>query len=341
MRPSSVFPKQNETDLHTNYNVNPEPIGKGAYGVVRVGNCNTANKPYAIKSLAKQHTRFEDMHNELTVMALLNHPNIVEYKEMYEKGDEYHIVMEYITGGELLDKIMDLSVYTEQYASHVMKQLLEGLGHMHKKGIAHLDIKPENILLSNKEDDAIIKLADFGIATDTKFDDRFVKELIGTMHYISPEASVCRNNYHGSVFGFGCANDIWAAGVVLYILLSGQHPFYQEDEDAMLETIERGQFTWLGDNWGHISESAKDLIRKMLEKDIKTRLTAEQCLEHEWFNRTTVENVVIPNDVSDQIRKFQARKRMKKAIRSALFTNRLKNLTVSKESVKKYNEENQ
>jgi len=182
----------------------------------------------------------------------------------------------------------------------------------------HRDIKPENLLLSDKSAGATIKLADFGFAT-TCLSDSALSDLLGTPEYMAPELVALRD-VEG---GYGKSVDIWALGVVLYILLSGIHPFQIEDEEQMLANIQAGKWKWLGRNWDKVSDEAKDLITKMLDSNPKTRPTVKECLAHPWF-KTQVD--VALDDVAEEIKKFQARKKLKGAINTVIASNKMRQL---------------
>jgi serine/threonine protein kinase len=157
--------------------------------------------------------------------------------------------LELVTGGELFDRIIELQRYSEKEAVHVMLQALSGLKHMHDRHIAHRDLKPENLLLSSKEPHATVKLADFGFATKLNADNELL-QLVGTPPYFAPELSLLRDE--SIMEGYGRPVDIWSMGVILYILLSGIHPFQIADEDVMLDNIQNAKWDWVGPNWSKV-----------------------------------------------------------------------------------------
>lgn len=223
-----------------------------------------------------------------------------------------------ITGGELFDRIVELERYSEKDASLVMKQILSGIEHLHDKNIGHRDLKPENLLLSSKEKDAVVKLADFGFSKQVDENDQF-SGFVGTPPYMAPELVVLRRT-HGK---YGKEVDMWAAGVILYILLSGFHPFQVDDEEEMLENIEKSVWTWVGDAWKDVSHSAKDLITKLLEPDPTKRYTVKQALAHPWISG----NEAIDKElkVQEDLLAFQAKRKFKIAIHGIMAANKLKN----------------
>jgi len=230
--------------------------------------------------------------------------------------------MELVTGGELFDRIIELQRYSEREAVHVMLQVLAGLKHMHDHNIAHRDLKPENLLLSSKEPHATVKIADFGFATKVSTDSELL-QLVGTPPYFAPELSRLRDE--SVMEGYGRPVDIWAMGVILYILLSGIHPFQIADEDLMLDNIQAAKWDWVGPNWPKISGDAKDLVRSMLIKDSSSRASINQCITHKWLtsDMTDVQDL---GPVVDAIKDLQARKRMKAAFQAILAQQKMKRL---------------
>jgi len=234
----------------------------------------------------------------------------------------FFVVLELVTGGELFDRIIELQRYSEKEAVHVMMQALSGLKHMHDNHIAHRDLKPENLLLSSKEPHATVKLADFGFATKVVTDTDLL-QLVGTPPYFAPELSRLRDE--SVMEGYGRPVDIWSMGVILYILLSGIHPFQIADEDLMLDNIQHAKWDWVGPNWPKISADAKDLVRNMLAKDPAQRLTINQCLTHRWLT-SDMSNVEDLGGVADAIKTLQAKKRLKGAMQAVLAQQKMRRL---------------
>jgi len=230
-------------------------------------------------------------------------------------------VLELVTGGELFDRIIELQRYSEKDAVHVMFQALSGLKHMHDLRIAHRDLKPENLLLSSKDPSATVKLADFGFATQLTHDGELL-QLVGTPPYFAPELSILRDE--SIMEGYGRPVDVWAMGVILYILLSGIHPFQIADEDLMLDNIQNAKWDWVGPNWTRISGEAKDLIKNMMNKDTSKRFTVTQCLSHKWMQGAAPTEDL--GNVADAIKLLQAKKRLKGAMQAIMAQQRMKRL---------------
>jgi len=298
---------------------------------VREGVNKSDHTEVAIKIVTKESTNAREMFGELEVQAKLNHANVVRFFEIFDEPDGFYVVMERITGGELFDRIIELRRYTEKDASHVTRQALLGIKHMHDKHLVHRDLKPENLLLSSKAADATVKVADFGFSIECR-DDEELFDTLGTPPYMAPELVILRNE-DDSLPGYGKGVDVWALGICLYILLSGVHPFQIEDEDLMLNNIEDGKWKWLGPNWGSISNEAKDLITHMMDPNPHTRWNIDVCLESKWI-RGFAPEVEIDN-VKEEIKQFQAKKRLKGAIFGVIASNKMKTMMASLTASKK------
>jgi len=316
-----TFPNQNGGDVEDFYDLGDE-LGSGAFSVVVKAQHKKSHDIVAIKQVDKEQTDAEEMYNELSVMSLLKHPNLVTFTEIFEGPEKFYVVMELVTGGELFDRIIELQRYSEKEAVHVMLQVLSGLKHMHDNNIAHRDLKPENLLLSSKEYHATVKIADFGFATKVTKDSDLL-QLVGTPPYFAPELSRLRDQAVND--GYGRPVDIWAMGVILYILLSGIHPFQIADEDLMLDNIQAAKWDWVGPNWPKISGDAKDLVRSMLTKAAHDRYTITQCLTHKWLT-SDMKEVEDLGAVAEAIKILQAKKRLKGAMQAVLAQQKLKRL---------------
>jgi len=315
--PPKELPKLNKDQVGKYYDLGDQ-LGSGAYSVVVKATEKAGGKQWAIKIVDKNSTGLADMHGELHIMSRLQHDNIVNFKEVFDHPDGFYVVLELISGGELFDRVIELRRFTEKDAAQTMIQAFHAIEHMHDGGLVHRDIKPENLLLSDKSNSATIKLADFGFAA-TCAGPTALSDLLGTPEYMAPELVALRD-VEG---GYGKPVDIWALGVVLYILLSGIHPFQIEDEEQMLNNIQAGKFKWLGRNWDKVSEEAKDLITKMLDPSPKSRPNVKECLAHPWF-KTQVD--VELGDVAAELKKFQARKKLKGAINTVIASNKMREL---------------
>nr|DAD31129.1 TPA_asm: hypothetical protein HUJ06_009980 [Nelumbo nucifera] len=235
--------------------------------------------------------------------SLPDHPNVVRLKATYEDNEAVHLVMELCEGGELFDRIVARGHYSERAAANVARTVAEVVKMCHENGVIHRDLKPENFLFANKRENAPLKAIDFGLSVFFKPGERF-SEIVGSPYYMAPE--VLKRNYGPEV-------DIWSSGVILYILLCGVPPFWAETEQGVAKEILRGVIDFKRDPWPRVSESAKSLVRQMLEPDPKKRLTAQQVLEHSWLqNAKKAPNVPLGDIVRTRLKQFSVMNRFKK-----------------------------
>lgn len=215
---------------------------------------------------------------EVQIILSISHPNIVRTIDVFIRSRRIHFVMEYLEGGELFDFIAEHTHFTEVHAASVMVDLLQALVYLHTKGIAHRDVKLENLLCANTTWPLNVKLADFGFANYVSQGcEPTLSSFVGTPYYIAPE--MLRGDPHGLPV------DIWASGVVMYILLSGKFPFGGKNESEYYQRVLSKEAYFPDDEWSKVSDEAKDLVRGMLCKDPRKRYTAQQCLRHSWLRR--------------------------------------------------------
>jgi len=240
-------------------------------------------------------------------MRRIRHPNLVALHDVVESPQGLYIIMEIMRGPELFSRIVEKGTYAEQDAAQVLLDIISALAYIHEVGVAHCDLKPENLLYSTPDSDGIIKIIDFGLAqfTDTRIGRRPTK-IVGTPEYIAPEV-VLRKDY-------GPPADMWAMGVILYILLCGYYPFYStkmNDTQEVLTKVCTAQYSFPAKEWDPVSAEAKDLIRRLLVVDIKKRLTAKQALEHDWFKLIERPKLFLPKTTISNIKKFNARRKIR------------------------------
>ncbi|ELK17966.1 serine/threonine-protein kinase DCLK3 [Pteropus alecto] len=252
-------------------------IGDGNFAVVKECRHRETRQAYAMKIIDKSKLKGkEDMvDSEILIIQSLSHPNIVKLHEVYETETEIYLIMEYVQGGDLFDAIIESVKFPEHDAALMLTDLCKALVHMHDKSIVHRDLKPENLLVQRNEDKSIsLKLADFGLAKHVV---RPIFTVCGTPTYVAPEIL--------SEKGYGLEVDMWAAGVILYILLCGFPPFRspERDQDELFNIIQLGHFEFLAPYWDNISDAAKDLVSRLLVVDPKKRYTAHQVLQHPWI----------------------------------------------------------
>ncbi|XP_059246577.1 serine/threonine-protein kinase DCLK3 [Mustela nigripes] len=264
------------TDVHKHYEAG-RVLGDGNFAVVKECRHRETRQAYAMKIIDKSKLKGkEDMvDSEILIIQSLSHPNIVKLHEVYETDAEIYLIMEYVQGGDLFDAIIESVKFAERDAALMLMDLCRALVHLHDKSIVHRDLKPENLLVQRNEDKSTtLKLADFGLAKHVV---RPIFTVCGTPTYVAPEIL--------SEKGYGLEVDMWAAGVILYILLCGFPPFRspERDQDELFNIIQLGHFEFLAPYWDNISDAAKDLVSRLLVVDPKKRYTAHQVLQHPWI----------------------------------------------------------
>ncbi|KAL2227123.1 UNVERIFIED_CONTAM: Calcium-dependent protein kinase 17 [Sesamum indicum] len=269
----------NETGNLTDKYVLGEQLGWGQFGIIRECIDKFSGEVLACKSIAKDRlvTR-EDVRGiklEIEIMTRLSgHPNVVDLKAVYEEETYVHLVMELCAGGELFHKLEKHGRFSEPEARVLFRHLMQVVMYCHDKGVVHRDLKPENILLSTKSSSSPIKLADFGLATYIR-PGQSLHGTVGSPFYIAPEVLAG---------GYDQAADVWSAGVILYILLSGIPPFWGKTKSRIFDAVRAADLRFPSNPWDFISDSAKGLIKGMLCTDTSKRLTAQQVLDHSWVS---------------------------------------------------------
>ncbi|WVZ13424.1 hypothetical protein V8G54_010990 [Vigna mungo] len=265
-----------------------EQLGWGQFGVIRACSDKLTGEVLACKSIAKDRlVTSDDLRSvklEIEIMARLSgHPNVVDLKAVYEEEGFVHLVMELCAGGELFHRLEKHGWFSESEARVIFRHLMQVVLYCHENGVVHRDLKPENILLATRSSSSPIKLADFGLATYIK-PGQSLHGLVGSPFYIAPEVLAGAYNQ---------AADVWSAGVILYILLSGTPPFWGKTKSRIFEAVKAASLKFPLEPWDRISESAKDLIKGMLCTDPSRRLTAQEVLDHCWMesNQTNQEQL--------------------------------------------------
>jgi serine/threonine protein kinase len=213
----------------------------------------------------------------------IEHPFIIKLEDVFLDDKHVYIVLELVRGGDLFDRIVDRGRYSEDDARELMVRVLTSVSYLHSKDIVHRDLKPENILLVSKENHYDVKITDFGLAKQANKDG--LKTFCGTPQYFAPEVLKRRNTVRGAG-RYGKEADLWSLGVILYITLSGTHPFH---DSTLFDQISKAHYSFDGPEWTNISEDAKDLVKRLLMRNPKKRLTALQALEHPFFRGRGVE----------------------------------------------------
>ncbi|XP_065806245.1 calcium/calmodulin-dependent protein kinase type II delta 1 chain isoform X14 [Labrus bergylta] len=295
-----------------------EELGKGAFSVVRRCMKISTGQEYAAKIIntkklsARDHQKLE---REARICRLLKHANIVRLHDSISEEGFHYLVFDLVTGGELFEDIVAREYYSEADASHCIQQILESVNHCHMNGIVHRDLKPENLLLASKLKGAAVKLADFGLAIEVQGDQQAWFGFAGTPGYLSPE--VLRKDPYGKPV------DMWACGVILYILLVGYPPFWDEDQHRLYQQIKAGAYDFPSPEWDTVTPEAKDLINKMLTINPAKRVTATDALKHPWIcQRSTVASMMHRQETVECLKKFNARRKLKGAILTTMLATR-------------------
>ncbi|KAF4084975.1 hypothetical protein AMELA_G00112280 [Ameiurus melas] len=285
----------------------PGAFTGGAFSVVRRCVKKSTSQEYAAKIIntkkltARDHQKLE---REARICRLLKHPNIVRLHDSISEEGFHYLVFDLVTGGELFEDIVAREYYSEADASQCINQILESVNHIHQHDIVHRDLKPENLLLASKMKGAAVKLADFGLAIEVQGDQQAWFGFAGTPGYLSPE--VLRKDPYGKPV------DIWACGVILYILLVGYPPFWDEDQHKLYQQIKAGAYDFPSPEWDTVTPEAKNLINQMLTINPAKRITAEQALKHPWVcQRSTVASMMHRQETVECLRKFNARRKLK------------------------------
>ncbi|KAJ8447202.1 hypothetical protein Cgig2_030433 [Carnegiea gigantea] len=283
-------------------------LGQGQFGTTFLCTEKATGKEYACKSIAKRKLLHdddvEDVRREIQIMHhLAGHPNVIAIKGAYEDAVAVHLVMELCKGGELFDRIIQRGHYTERQAAELTRTIVGVLEACHSLGVMHRDLKPENFLFVGQEEDSSLKTIDFGLSIFFKPGEKFT-DVVGSPYYVAPE--VLRKRY-------GPEADVWSAGVIVYILLSGVPPFWGETEQEIFEQVLHGDLDFSSDPWPSISEEAKDLVRGMLVREPSKRLTAHEVLSHPWVQVDGVApDKPLDSAVLSRLKQFRAMNKLKK-----------------------------
>lgn len=249
-------------------------IGEGGFGTVKSAKDKRIGALRAVKSVSKDSSEAEHLNEEMDIMRLLDHPNIVRFYECFEDKRYVYMILELCEGGELLERIMEAGSFSEALAAKCVRQMFLAVNYLHQNHIMHRDLKPENWLLSSRDEvgKTPLKLIDFGISR------RFkpgvpVRTKAGTPNYLAPE--VLSGRYDEKA-------DVWSTGVVTFILLSGTHPFSGRTPDDVLKQVKAANYTTEGGPWKAVSGDAKALVRACMSKYPTNRVSATQALEDHW-----------------------------------------------------------
>lgn len=294
-------------------------LGEGSFAEVKRVTRKKDGAKFAVKVIKKsklQKSELSILHDEVTIMHKIDHPNCVKLYEIYETKKKLYMVLELLTGGELFDRILDKGSYSEKEAADLVRSIITAIKYLHSIGIVHRDLKPENLIYAGQpgeKNEHLVKITDFGLAKYKAEPNDAMSTACGTPGYVAPE--VLQNRAYGPPV------DLWSMGVILYILLCGFPPFYSAQTSQLYKQIKKGQFEFPAPYWDEVSEDAKSLVCGLLTVDPKKRLTPDGVLSHPWITGSASDK-----DFSDahhtNLKLLRARLRLKKGVRSIIAVNR-------------------
>lgn len=299
-------------------------LGQGSFATVKQAVSKKKGEgttKLAVKIIIKTALSAEDheaLETEVSVMEKLNHDNIVMLKEVFDCPARFYMVMELCLGGEMFDRIVKKSMYTEDEARKCVVQMADALEYCHDRGIVHRDIKPENLLYAGPDPDETVKIADFGLAHLLKKDEH-LQTACGTPGYVAPEVLTGE--------GYGTEVDMWSIGVVVYILLCGYPPFYDDSTAILFNMIKKGDYDFNPQYWDAVSDDAKDFISRLLCVDASQRLTAAGVKDHPWMKPSAAQRQASMNtelmSVTKNLAAYNAKRKFRGAIMSVQVLNYL------------------
>ncbi|XP_066554008.1 calcium/calmodulin-dependent protein kinase type 1 [Amia ocellicauda] len=310
--------KKKTSDIKENYDFK-DVLGTGAFSEVVLAEEKRTQRLVAIKCIPKKALEGKEnsIENEIAVLHKIKHANIVSLEDIFESKSHLYLVMQLVSGGELFDRIVEKGFYTEKDASKLIQQILDAVKYLHDMGIVHRDLKPENLLYYSMEEDSKIMISDFGLSK-IEGSGSVMSTACGTPGYVAPEV-LAQKPYSKAV-------DCWSIGVIAYILLCGYPPFYDENDAKLFEQILKAEYEFDSPYWDDISDSAKDFIVHLMEKDPRKRYTCEQALQHPWIAGDTALDKNIHESVSAQIKKNFAKSKWKQAFNATAVVRHMRRL---------------
>jgi len=329
-----------DSEIRKVYNLY-EVLGKGSYASVRRGRkikSGPSDRDVAVKVVKTSGLDFEEkegLEEEIRILLDMDHPNIVKLHEVFiSKRKKVYLVMELLQGGEMFERIIEERHFSEATAAFAMVQILDALIYCHAKEICHRDIKPENLFYSTTDKKSKLVIGDFGLSAQGE---KLMETCCGTPQYVAPE--VLQNKLYTNKV------DCWSVGVVLYILLCGYPPFYAESNPLLYSKIIKEPFEFDPEDWEHISDEAKDLVRKLLTKNPERRPSAIEAKKHPWLVKAANFDKALGDKYLERMRRFKAVQRLRAGVttmvavmRMARIMNDLISESVKHESAKRERE---
>eukprot|EP00928_Gymnodinium_smaydae_P018457 TRINITY_DN17022_c0_g2_i2.p1 TRINITY_DN17022_c0_g2~~TRINITY_DN17022_c0_g2_i2.p1 ORF type:complete len:517 (+),score=137.34 TRINITY_DN17022_c0_g2_i2:91-1641(+) len=305
---TSNFIIDNPGKISDFYELDKKKLGEGSYGAVYKARNKDTQSIRAVKTIAKdQMKNVERFKQEIAIMMMMDHPNIIKLYETFADRKLIYLVMELCVGGELFDRIIDVGHFTEVQAAIIMQQIIRAIYYMHENHVCHRDLKPENFIFMTKEpiEKNLLKIIDFGLSCMFS-PEQVLTTKAGTPYYVAPQVLAGKYDH---------LSDMWSCGVIMYVLLCGYPPFFGESDAEVLSKVRLGNFSFKTSDWKNVSEDAKGLIRMLLKMNARDRYTAEQALNHEWIKNKAPKagNINLQQKFVDNLRGFRSQNKLKKA----------------------------
>jgi len=304
----SKFVIDNPGKITDFYDLEKKKLGEGSYGSVCKAQNKSTKQIRAVKSIAKaQMKNLDRFKQEIAIMKMMDHPNIIKLFETFEDHRNIYLAMELCSGGELFDRIIEAGHFTEVQAATLMKQIVQAIFFMHENHVCHRDLKPENFLFQSKDklEQTSIKIIDFGLSCQFT-PGQVLTTKAGTPYYVAPQVLAGK---------YDQLSDLWSIGVIMYVMLCGYPPFFGETDAEVLSKVRLGNFSFNAADWKNVSEDAKNLIRMLLKMNPRDRFTAEQALNHVWIENKApkASSVSLQTNFVDNLRGFRSQNKFKKA----------------------------
>jgi calcium/calmodulin-dependent protein kinase I len=303
---SNSLVQTEEDAFDKRYKLTGKLLGEGGFSTVKEAR-DRNSKSYAVKIIKKWELTSADikgLEQEVEILQILDHPNIIKLHNVYHEHKFCYLVTEIMSGGELFDRIAAKMFYDEREARNVCKVLFEAIKYCHDHNVVHRDLKPENLLLMSYENDMDIKIADFGFAKITK-SDHYLRSQCGTPGYVAPEV-ICGTPY-------GTKADMFSLGVIMYIILAGYHPFNGESRSETLRMTTRGDFRFHREHWNDISTDAMNLISELLTLNPTKRRSASDALHSKWIQNEKLGSQHLEPNL-ELLKEFNAKRKWKQGI---------------------------
>ncbi len=286
-----------------------QQLQSGSYATVCRGTHRASGKKVAIKCVLREDLPPNDdaaIYDEVLILSTLRHRYICPLIDFFEEVECYYLVMELMSGGDLFERIGKRKTYTENDARNLCRKMLESVRYCHENSVVHCDMKPKNLLLLDDHDDVNVKLSDFGFATRV-YEPRSLTKQCGTPFFVSPEV-LMRSPYDQQ-------SDMWSVGVIMYLLLGGDLPFMGRSQKELFRSIVLGDYDFPEESWSHVSDEAKDLVRKLLVTDPAKRLTSRAAMQSPWMRQR--DNLLARNNLqytSTRLKTFNARMKLRSSM---------------------------